>query len=87
MDTITKNEENYFITSDRQERLKILSLEDFALFVKQFRIGDSVNVYLNIDRENKTASEFIGVKLSTWNEETFYQLGGYNNGICTIQSK
>lgn len=85
MDTIRKNEENYFITSDRQERLKILSLEDFALFVKQFRIGDSVNVYLNIDRENKTASEFIGVKLSTWNEETFYQLGGYNYGICTIQ--
>lgn len=85
MDTIQNNKENYFITADRQERLKLLSLDDFALFVKQFHIGDSVNIYLDIDKGNRTASEFIGIKLTSWNEETFYQLGGYNYGIYTIQ--
>lgn len=85
MDTIQSNKENYFITSDRQERLKLLSLEGFAWFVKQFQIGDSVNIYLNIDKKNQIASEFIGIKLTTCFEETFYQFGGYNYGIYTIQ--
>lgn len=34
MDTIQNNKEDYFITADHQERIKLLLLEDFSLFVK-----------------------------------------------------
>lgn len=75
---------NYFIT-DRQERLKLLSLEDFARFIQQFEVGDSVNLYINIDQEKRTADEFVGIKLAAWNEETFYLIGGYGYGAYTVQ--
>lgn len=78
-----KLQSDIFVTNTGQN-LKLLTLEDFALFIKNFHVGDSVNVYLSIDEDTKEATNFIGVKLVSWNEETFYILGGFNNEISTI---
>lgn len=80
-----KLQSDIFVTNTGQN-LKLLTLEDFALFIKNFRVGDSLNIYLSIDKETKETTNFIGVKMISWNEEIFYILGGFNNEISTISN-
>lgn len=73
--------------SDYQEGIKIMSRQEFVNYVKEMEDGQTTDLYILADKENRQTEYNIAIRKEKWNNSTYYLLGGYGYRITTINAE
>lgn len=66
------------------EQIKILTRPQFYTFIHTMKPGEEANLYINTDKQTRTAEYAIAIRKESWNDSIYYQIGGFGYMITTI---
>lgn len=74
--------EDFF--NEHNEGIKIMTFKELAEYIKGFVIGQSVRVYITVDRNTEKCDWDMTVSKLMWNGTQFYVLGKYGYDVQVI---